>query len=164
MIRVVKAPEIWQHRRRETSVFLAGSIEMGAAEMWQDRLTSAVGALSLRDVLVLNPRRDDWDSSWTQSIENRHFREQVIWELDALEKAHLVVFYFDPKTKSPITLLELGLQLANVHSPVAVCCPDGYHRKGNVDIVCERLDVPQVADIEKLAAWVAEEVGGQQER
>ena len=40
-------------------VFLAGSIEMGAAEDWQTRLVA-----SLDGVVALNPRRAAWDSSW----------------------------------------------------------------------------------------------------
>jgi len=40
--------------------------------------------------------------------ENEHFVEQVTWELNALAYADLILMYFDPRTKSPITLLELG--------------------------------------------------------
>src|SRR5262245_5991751 len=88
------------------SVFLAGSIEMGQAEPWQSRLEQA---LADTDVLILNPRRDEWDSSWVQSIHNPMFREQVEWELAAQEQASLIAMYFDPATRAPITLLELGL-------------------------------------------------------
>ncbi len=57
------------------SIFLAGSIEMGKAEDWQTQLTNL-----LTGVRVFNPRRDDWDPSWTQSITNPNFKEQVEWE------------------------------------------------------------------------------------
>src|SRR5262249_52806894 len=60
------------------AVFLAGSIEMGTASAWQDALTAA---LADRDLVILNPRRDAWDASWSQSIDNPMFREQVEWEL-----------------------------------------------------------------------------------
>ena len=87
-------------------VFLAGSIEMGAAEDWQDRIAREMQDL---DVTFLNPRRDNWDSSWTQSIDNPQFRQQVEWELDALERCDIIACYIDPTTKSPITLMEIGL-------------------------------------------------------
>ena len=32
-------------------------------------------------------------------------------ELDHIDKADIVVLYFDPKTTSPISLLEMGLAL-----------------------------------------------------
>jgi len=115
------------------SIFLGGSIEMGTAENWQTRLKNE---LAEYDVVLLNPRRDEWDSSWVQSIHNPVFKEQVTWELDAMDCADLVVFYFDPNTKSPITLMELGLCAGT--RPIIVCCQDGFWRKGNVEIICER--------------------------
>lgn len=128
------------------SVFLAGSIEMGVAEKWQDRI---VRELADTQGTLLNPRRDDWDSSWVQEATNPQFRQQVLWELDGLERADIVAFYFDPNTKSPITLLELGLQSCAAKH-IIVCCPTGFWRKGNVDIVCERYAFEQVSSLEEL--------------
>ena len=116
---------------------------MGKAENWQQRLGK-----ELKDITVLNPRRDDWDSSWIQSINNPQFREQVEWELEAQEKADIIAMYFDKSTKSPITLLELGLFARS--KKMIVCCPDGFWRKGNVDIVCKRYGIKQVDTINDL--------------
>lgn len=127
-------------------VFLAGSIEMGAAENWQDRIAEL---LKDTDGYILNPRRDDWDSSWEQSIDNTQFFNQVSWELKAMELADRILMYFDPATKSPISLMELGMYCAS--NKLVVCCPDGFWRKGNVDVVCERYRTPQVNSIEELA-------------
>ena len=126
-------------------LFLAGSIEMGAAEDWQ---TVVVKRLKGSPWVILNPRRKEWDSSWEQSIHNKVFREQVEWELEAQEKADLIIMYFDPATKSPITLLELGL-FAN-SGKLFVVCPDGFWRKGNIDIVCDRYGIPQFPSLSKL--------------
>lgn len=127
-------------------LFLAGSIEMGAAENWQQEV---IGILDdFPNVCLLNPRRKDWDSSWEQSITNHPFKEQVEWELDALEKADIILFYFDPNTKSPITLLELGLYADS--DKVMVCCPEGYWRKGNVDIICERYKIKTFRNIKEM--------------
>lgn len=115
------------------SIFLAGSIEMGEAIDWQ---TDCARVLDRRGWHVFNPRRDDWDSSWVQSINNPHFRAQVGWELDALRAASRILFYFVPGTIAPISLLELGLFAGK--GGLEVVCPDGFERKGNVDIVCER--------------------------
>ena len=98
------------------TVFLAGSIEMGKAIDWQNQIMEKCKDL---DVTFLNPRRDDWDNSWEQKITNPNFREQVEWELSALEDSDKIVFFFDPNTTSPITLLELGLFSGSV---ICVCC------------------------------------------
>lgn len=134
-------------------VFLAGSIEMGRAEDWQSRLTRAL-LQHAPAIVVANPRRESWDSSWEQSIDNPRFKEQVDWELDHLERADLAVFYFQPDTMSPITLLELGKRLAGPRSAqTLVCCPPGFWRRGNVEIVCDRagLDRP-LGSLEELEA------------
>lgn len=147
-MKVIKAPNSFAEEKR-FSIFLAGSIEMGQAEDWQSKVQDM---LKDQDCLILNPRRDDWDSSWAQSKDNPHFREQVEWELDALEHAELILMYFDPNTRSPITLLELGLFASS--KKMVVCCPEGFWRKGNVDIVCERYGIVQVETLEELFGFV----------
>lgn len=143
----IKAPHDYAVHNHLPSVFLAGSIEMGVAEDWQAQVVAALGKL---DVLVLNPRRVAWDSSWEQSIDNPPFREQVEWELDALDAADVVLMYFSPETKSPITLLELGVHAAKNPQKLIVCCPDGFWRKGNVDILCHRYGVAQTKTLDAL--------------
>ena len=134
-------------------MFLAGSIEEGTADEWQTVITEALQDL---DITVLNPRRDAWDASWTQAMEFAPFREQVEWELEAQEKADLIAFYFSPATKSPVSLLELGLAAGRRRA--IVCCPDGFWRKGNVDIVCKRYGIPQVATLDDLARAIRSDV------
>ena len=136
-------------------VFLAGSIEMGAAAPWQDRLTVELAAIP---GTLLNPRRQEWDASWPQEASFPPFRRQVEWELDGLARADVIAFYFDPATRSPISLLELGLHGRD--GKCVVCCPRGFWRKGNVDMVCERLGIPQVEDLGGLGAAVRRRIGG----
>ncbi len=138
---VVKPPKEMPDGKK---VFLAGSIEMGAAENWQEKVERL---LAKSDWIILNPRRDDWDSSWKQGIEHQQFREQVEWELEGLEKSDAVILYFDKDTKSPISLLELGL-FAHT-GKLIVICPDGFWRKWNVDIVCKRYGVRTAETIEE---------------
>lgn len=130
-------------------VFLAGSIEMGAARDWQVELCNA---LVDRDVVVLNPRRDEWDASWRQSITEPRFRDQVEWELAGLERANVIAMWFAPDTKAPITLLELGLHARS--GKLLIGCPDGYWRKGNVEIVCARYGIPLVSEWSEFVAAV----------
>lgn len=155
-MRTVKAPNPYNTTNAH-SVFLAGSIEMGKAVDWQTQMTNALANLN---VLVLNPRRDDWDSSWEQKASNAKFREQVEWELTALDRASIIAMYFDPNTMSPISLLELGLHASNPEysDALIVCCPEGFWRKGNVDIVCERYRIKQVPTLEALIEAVVKKV------
>jgi len=118
---------------------------MGNSEDWQTKVSNS---LVDKPFTILNPRRVDWDSSWAQEFENPQFYQQVTWELNALDKADFIILYLLPDSKSPISLLELGLYANS--GKLLVCCPDGFWRKGNVDIVCERFNVPVYENIEKL--------------
>jgi hypothetical protein len=89
-----------------------------------------------------------------QSVDSAPFHEQVSWELTGIERADVVIVYLDPATRAPISLLELGL--IAVSGRALVCCPDGYFRKGNVDVVCQRYRVPQARDLEELIALARE--------
>lgn len=151
----IKPPQDYSAARKgRRTVFLAGSIDMGAAEDWQAALAQACAQ---EDILLLNPRRDDWDSSWEQRIDNAHFRGQVEWELQGMEDSDMIAMYFAPNTKAPVTMLELGIHAAKNPGKLVVCCPQGFWRKGNVDIVCARYGVRQVADLQALIAAV---IGG----
>jgi hypothetical protein len=133
----------------QNSAFLAGSIEQDKADDWQNYV---IQRLDNKNITIFNPRRKEWDSSWKEDILNPNFYEQVSWELEAQEKAELIAMYFDPNTKSPISLLELGLF---AHSgKLVVCCPHGFWKKGNVDVVCERYHIPQVENLNKLVAYI----------
>ena len=136
----IKSPETDEEFREYTvgrpRVFLAGSIEQGKAENWQELI---VKALEGTNALIFNPRRDDWDATWEQdpNDEDSEFYGQVNWELDYIDQADLVVFWFDANTISPITLLELGYCLGS-NKPVIVYCPTTYFRYGNVHIMMKR--------------------------
>lgn len=124
---------------KDRVIFLAGSIEMGKAEEWQMQIANFIEAID-PSIIVANPRRTAWDANWEQSIDNPVFKQQVDWELDHLERADLAVFYLQPGTQSPITLLELGkhLERKNATTSTLVCCPPGFWRRGNVEIVMDR--------------------------
>jgi hypothetical protein len=149
MMRILKPPTPIDLAESDRSVFLAGSIEQGRAEDWQAVVTRRLGDL---DAVVLNPRRDEWDASWVQSIDNPQFRGQVEWELAGLERATVVAMYFAPATKAPVTLLELGLTARS--GRLVVCCPEGYWRRGNVEVVCARYGVPLVPTLGDLVTEV----------
>lgn len=145
---------IAERDRTKQYVFLAGSIEMGKAEDWQ---TEMGFFFEKKGWNVFNPRRRDWDNSWKQEFQNPQFYQQVNWELDTLDKADLILLYLLPETMSPISLLELGLHAKN--KKMCVVCPDGFWRKGNIDIVCNRYDILLFDNLEKFKTYFIEQYG-----
>jgi len=155
MPRILKPPTPITLADNEATVFLAGSIEMGRAEPWQAMVEQAFADLP---ITILNPRRNEWDASWEQSINNPQFRGQVEWELEAQERAAVIAMYFAPATQAPITLLELGLFARS--GKLVVCCPPGFWRRGNVEVVCARYGVPLMTSLEELLRSVRERLAG----
>lgn len=130
-------------------IFLAGSIDQGKAEAWQKNIVARFSALA---GTILNPRRDDWDNSWVQQADTDPFRQQVLWELSAQEDVDAVLMYFAPDSLAPITLLELGLLAQS--TKLFVGCPVRFYRRGNVELVCRRYDIPMAETLEDLADTV----------
>jgi hypothetical protein len=145
----IKAPNPFTDERK--TVFLAGSIEMDKAENWQIKV---IHSLKNSGFCFLNPRRDSWDSTWKQDKSFLPFREQVEWELSALDYSEIILMYFDPATYSPVSLMELGLYAAG--GKLRVCCPDGFWRKGNVEIVCEKYNIPFFHDLQSMIDSIRE--------
>ncbi|KPE50674.1 nucleoside 2-deoxyribosyltransferase domain-containing protein [Chryseobacterium indologenes] len=144
-VTVIKSPAALPAEDKRLKIFLGGSIDMGNAEDWQAKVTHE---LSEKNIVLFNPRRDDWNKDWKPVSTEPNFRKQVEWELEALEKSDLIIMYFTPKSQSPISLLELGLYART--NKLMVVCPEGYWRKGNVDIVCEKYNIKRYDSIEML--------------
>lgn len=142
------------------SVFLAGSIEMNKARLWQNEVQERFAGYP---ITFLNPRRDDWDSSWTQSVMDDNFRTQVEWEVKHISMADIVFFYIDPNTQAPITLWELGYMMKDTRK-IIVCCPNGYWRKGNIEVYSKIFGFPLIEDFdtacELLRSRIEKEVYG----
>lgn len=135
--------ELMEH----STLFLAGSIEQGKAENWQEH------AIKLLDGVVdyiFNPRRADWDPTWTQ--ESEELKEQIEWELDHLDVVDYTLFYFQPGTLSPVSMMELGMQACV--SETLVVCPKGFWREANVLMLCDRFNVPVFETLEDAVGYL----------
>lgn len=146
-MKVIKAPESTKDHGSFITVFLAGSIEMGQVENWQARVERELGDYSDAFLTVLNPRRDDFQENAVQSIDNPYFNEQVTWEMAGLNAADFIFMYFHPDTKAPITMMELGLHADT--GKLIVVCPEGFWRKGNIEMVCDAYSIPLITSLEE---------------
>jgi len=146
---VFEAPKQIEINKNRKSIFLGGTIDMGSSDDWQQKL---IKDLYQYDFDIYNPRRKSWDSSWIQSFENPQFYQQVNWELDALNKADIVIINFLETSQSPISLLELGLYANS--GKLLICCPNKFWRSGNVQIVCNNYNIPLFKDMSKILEYI----------
>lgn len=133
----ISAPDPLANEDQQPRVFLAGAIDGNHADRWQDR---AITALEDMPGTVLNPRRDAWDASWGNDLDDPRFAEQVQWELDGLERADVILCWLPAGSMAPISLLELGLHARS--GKVLVGCEPVFYRHGNVAAVCQRYGIP----------------------
>lgn len=135
--------------RNQKSIFLAGSIEMGKAENWQDEAINFLTSKKNSSLInIFNPRKDVWNTETPLEFENPEFFQQVSWELNALEQSDLIIMNFIPETISPISLLELGR--FGTSGKIRVACPKNYWRSGNVEIFCNRYNIPLYSNLHDL--------------
>ena len=142
---IIRAPSE-EPIRGTKSVFLAGTTTAVGDVDWREKLSAS---LSEHPITIFNPNRPDWDSTWREDINFAPYREQVLWELDKQVKADLVVVYFHPATMAPISLLEFGLS-ARVPGKVIAIAPEGYQKRGNVQIVCRKFDIEFLDNVDEL--------------
>lgn len=139
------------------SVFLAGTTSRVDPTDWRETLASLLSNLP---ITIYNPYRPDWDSTWREDINFTPYREQVEWELEKQDEADMVVVYFHPATQAPVSLLEFGL-CARVPGKAIVYCPEGYWKRGNVQVVCRRFGVEMVESVEGLRGAIVRRMGAE---
>lgn len=154
MGQIIEAPNSYTEALQNSdlySIFLAGSIENGKAVDWQDTLSQTLA--KFENVVVLNPRRKQWNPD----IGGQELRRQIIWEQIALKRVNLKVFYFDPKTHSPISLLELG-QVLGFQNRVVVYCPPSFFRFTNVEVTCAQYGVNVHSDYNTFVSEIISKI------
>ncbi len=146
-MKYVECPEVYGGN--EKSLFLAGGIS-GCGD-WQ---TEMAGMLKDEDLVIINPRRKNFD------VENKRLeKEQITWEFEHMKKADIISFWFTSETICPITLYELGkISMTNKYLLVGVH-PE-YTRRRDVEIQTSliRPEVKIVYSIEELVEQVKNEI------
>lgn len=143
-IQIIKAPSEELPRETNKSVFLAGTTTPFDGVDWRERLCSS---LRTAPITIYNPC--NWDIAWEQGAESESFRNQVKWEMNKQELCDIIVIFFHPASQAPISLLELGMATRFPEKAI-VACPDGYWKRGNVQVVCDRFGIEMVDSAEEL--------------
>ena len=125
------------------SVFLAGTIDNGDSLNWQDKVIIELINLGV-SCEIYNPRREHWNSNTTKE----ELEKQIKWEQDHLDRANIIVMVLLDDSKSPISLLELGLY-ANTNKLIVFCTPN-FYRWDNVRLTCEKYNIELVQNLNPL--------------
>lgn len=118
---------------RTKTVFLAGTIDNGDSSNWQEDLIKNCQDLN---ITFFNPRRKEWAPNPTRE----EMEYQIKWEQQHLDMADLIIMCLLDNSKSPISLLELGLYAQS--KKIIVFCNSAFYRWDNVRLTCEKYEIP----------------------
>ncbi|QBZ65005.1 hypothetical protein PoMZ_06708 [Pyricularia oryzae] len=133
-------------------VYLAGSTPGSGSADWREAL---VGSLAHLPVTWVDPSRPEWDESWREDYDHEPFREHVKWELDMKRRADLVVVHLAASSRPSDGLLELG-EMAGARRRCKVVCENGYQKRGDVVMLCQRHEIAVFGSVGELARDLAE--------
>ena len=128
--------------RSFTKIFLAGTIDLGNSRDWQKEIYERFVGMDGRYILF-NPRQENWDASRPGEMDY-----QVRWELDHLEEADMIIMYILGSSKSPISLLEMGIHAKG--GKMSVICEKDFYRYDNVRITCDYYGVPLYENLDSF--------------
>lgn len=128
-------------------IFLAGTIDNGESDDWQYGVFLSLAMYTeifpenskyynLPNFTVFSPRRKNWNKNFSKE----ELEEQIRWEQEKLDEADLIVMVLKDDSKSPISLLELGLYGP---SGKLICfCTENFYRFTNVEMTCNKWLIP----------------------
>lgn len=128
MARIIQCPQQY-HRsnEEERTLFIAGGIT-GTSD-WQQTCTEFLANALPDDVVLLNPRRSDFDITDPSATDF-----QIRWEYQHIhDLSDAILFWFTPETMCPITLYELG-KWSMTDLPLFVATDPKYARRADVVI------------------------------
>lgn len=117
----IKCPNVIKYKPLGmNAIFMAGGIT-GCPD-WQRTVVSQLS--SIPNLILINPRRDDWDLS-------KSSEEQITWEYYHLHLADYTYFWFPKEGQCAITLFELGAAIGEKRN-IRVGVEPGYWRSLDV--------------------------------
>jgi len=128
------------NRLNSKSVFLAGTIDNGDSLNWQDKVIIELINLGVKNLEIYNPRREHWNNNHSKE----EIEKQIKWEQDHLDSADVIAMVLLDDSKSPISLLELGLY-ARTNKVIVFCTPK-FYRWDNVRLTCEKYNITLIQD------------------
>ena len=112
-------------------IFLAGSIDLELPGNWRKQVSSLLeDQFNYFDPTSLNHGEMDHEA-W-----NTH----INWELEAMKMADIVFMNLLPNAKSPISLIELGLNSLN--GKLVVVCPKEFYKNQYIQALCAYHSTP----------------------
>lgn len=148
----IDAPSNKKPIDNSVKVFLAGTIDADTgSEDWQHKICKRIEDTTNNkyNITIYNPRREEFPDSGSSEV-----RRQIKWEHKHMDDADLIVMNILEDSKSPISLMEMGMYAES--GKLVVFCKTGFYRYDNVQMVCKKYNVPlhNTNDIDEICKLI----------
>ena len=140
---IIITPETENQESKNKSVFFFVFFDDGNSLNWQDKTIIELINLGF-DCDIYNPRREHWNPNTSKE----EIEYQIKWEQDHLDKADMIAMVLLDDSKSPISLLELGLYAKS--KKIVVFCTTNFYRWDNVRLTCDKYHIELIQDLNPL--------------
>lgn len=124
-------------------LFLAGSIDIQLLGNWRKSVANSLGdGYHFLDPTALNYQsmvESDWD-------------KHVSWEFKAMELSDIILLNFLPDSQSPISLVELGLNIKL--KKLIVVCPIQFYKNKYIKLLCNYYSTPCFESLEEALEFL----------
>lgn len=86
------------------------------------------------------------------SLTEKEWEMHIVWELKAMEMSDLILMNFLEDAKSPISLVELGLNTMN--KKLVVVCPDKFYKSQYIRTLCQYYETPIFYNLEEAITYI----------
>lgn len=106
-------------------IFLAGSMDVNVTNTWRNSIVNEL----YNTYDFFDPTIDNHDN-----LTDTQMRNHILWELKALELSDIVLLNLLPESKSPISLIELGMYVKT--NKLIVVCPEEFYTSRYLEELC----------------------------
>ena len=124
-------------------LFLAGSIDLELPGDWRKSVTEKL----CRRFDFFNPTTNNH-----KSLTEKEWENHIEWELKAMERSDIILMNFLEEAKSPISLVELGLNTLN--KKLVVICPERFYKRQYIVSLCKYYSTPIFNDLKSAVNYI----------
>ena len=115
--------------KNKSYYFLAGSMDFNSGDSWREKVVNELK----ESVCIFDPTRIEHND-----FSDAQMKEHIEWELDALALSDRILLNLLPSSKSPISLVELGLYVES--AKLIVVCPESFYQRRYIETICNKYD------------------------
>lgn len=129
--------------KNSTYCFLAGSIDFDSSHSWREKVKKELKGT----IRFFDPTRIEHND-----FTDAQMKEHIEWELDALKLSDRILLNLLPESKSPISLVELGLYVQS--DKLIVVCPKSFYKRRYIETICNKYDTVLFDNLDEAIEYI----------